>query len=454
MKTKLSLQSMIPMIGLLIGGCASEALSPTPPNIQPTPGHAILRIVGDKNVFLDNSARSALVVEYVSDTGQPLAGTVSFRVGGDGKGAALSAMSSVTGPGGRVTVQLTGGPSGEAAFKVTASAEYATPVDWSVAVRPGSEPPVPGPFSVVGTYDVNSTFDLVDQLPGTAGDVVRTIIDLTDDPNDPSWWVIQQIAKTGPTGEQVVNTAGIPLAAALNALLMEIPDVNGVDIIFKIKEFGNAFGDAAKKFGIRSQLKIYIDPNDSTKLLAKHTIKGVFVKIDGKLKTKQLAELNMNEIVIDKIPVTLEGENKVKIGDHDFGLAYGGVLVAIVDNVLIPLLDPTSGNLQEVLENNVPCDVVGEKISEYIPIPASVWESLCKTGLNFGAAAIEGKLSSLGGTASSFKVHGEVRPVDTNDDRKPDTLVGGQWEGTFTFAGSAAPLLKPKHIFNGARIAN
>jgi hypothetical protein len=451
MTTNHSSKPLTAFLAIALAGCAAEALGPTKNGNPPTDGHAYLKIV-----VLDNSASKELVVKYVDDGDQPLAGTIAFQVSGDLKGGRLSATSGVTGADGSVHINVIGGATGEAFVKVSASAEFATPVDWSVSVKAGTQP-MTGPLNVIGTYQLESEFNLVNGIPGTAGDVVRTVIDLTDGPNDPSTWVLDKIAGTGSGAKSALDAVRPTLDAVLNSLLAEASQlivIDGVelDIVGAFKKFGNAFGDAANKFGVKSTFQIYAGPGST--LLGKHTITGVFFRVDTKKIEKTLGELDMDNIVIDKIPVTLASDSKLVVGDEDIALSYGKLIVAALDNVVIPLLDPAASNLEELLTDIVPCDTIADKIEEKTGIGASFWESLCSTGLKAGSAIVEGELGRLGDAATAFRIHGEVRPVDNNSDRKVDLLVGGLWEGQLTLAGQPAVLAKPMQTFSGTRMGN
>src|SRR5262249_6241407 len=156
-------------------------------------------------------------------------------------------------------------------------------------------------------------------------------------------------------------------------------------------------------FGIKSTLQIYQGPNNT--LLGKHTITGVFFKIDTKRTDKTLGELNMDNIVVDKIPVTLVSESQLTIGQHDIALSYGTLINFGLDNVLIPQLDSKATSLKELLEDVVPCDALGAKINDAVGFGgANLWSSLCQTGLAFGASYAEGKLADITGQATDFKI--------------------------------------------------
>src|ERR1044071_2110246 len=64
----------------------------------------------------------------------------------------------------------------------------------------GDDQPPTKPLDPTGTYTLHSTFDLATNMPGTAGAVVNTIIAATDDVDDPSLWIIDQILAKLPDG--------------------------------------------------------------------------------------------------------------------------------------------------------------------------------------------------------------------------------------------------------------
>lgn len=448
----------VAFLAVALSACASNAIGPSEPdggtNEQ---NRAYLQIVGDHAVMLANGATKELVVKYIDDSGQPLMGTVSFALTGTPLGGKLSATSGTTGTDGSVHVVLTAGPNGDANFAVAASAANATSVNWTVAVQQSVVQP-PMPLNVIGTYQLESQFNLVSGIPGTAGDVVRAIIGMTDDPNDPSSWILDQIAGSSPSMKSALDTVRPALDSVLNSLLEDasmaiVIDGVHLDIVSFFKKFGNAFGDVTQKFGIKSTLQIYQGPNNT--LLGKHTITGVFFKIDTKRTDKTLGELNMDNIVVDKIPITMVSESQLTIGQHDIGLSWGTVINFGLDDVLIPQLDPKATSLKELLEDVVPCADLGAKINDAVGFGgANLWESLCETGLAFGASYAEGKLGDISGQASDFKITGTVRPVDTNNDRKVDSLVAGQWSGQLMFGSNPTTLMAGQQTFTGTRVGN
>ena len=149
--------------------CASDTGGDDDDDNNPAEG-AYLSIVGDRDVFLENGWTTRLTVRYTG----------------------------VTNSDGVVQVDLVAGPSGDALFTVEASAPYAEPVVWQVAVSEGA-PPLP-PLDSTGRYSVGSKFDIVSGLPGTAGDIINGFVEMTDDPYDPATFVLDLIVDKVDSG--------------------------------------------------------------------------------------------------------------------------------------------------------------------------------------------------------------------------------------------------------------
>jgi hypothetical protein len=433
--------ALAPFAALLFAACASNELGPGPDGGAPPPAqneHLQLVIVGDRSVLLNNGASKELVVKYVNDAGQPRAGTISLSFSGDGKGATLSPMSGVTQTDGSVHATLVGGASGNANFNVVASAPEAASVNWNVAVST-NQPPTPAPLQVIGTYKLESTFNAVEGLTGTAATVVTDFIGISE---DPAGWLLTQWANSDAGVAATINSFRAPLAAALDGLLESLTtftvDNTKVDVLKILMTFGTGFDSVVHKFGIKSSLQIYAGPNNT--LLGKHTVTGFFFTIDGKRVDKSTAELGMDTIEVDKVPITLMGESQITIGNHSFGMKDGGLIVFAINNVLISSLDPNANNLADFLGDIIPCDSFADWMDQNVLDSYATWNSLCTTAIKFGGVYLEGKLADLGDGAATFQINGTVRPEDTDGDRKVDTLVNGQWQGQIMYGATPSPL--------------
>ena len=230
----------------------------------------------------------------------------------------------------------------------------------------------------------------------------------------------------------------------------------GVTYVYaNLLAFGNGFGDAAQRFGLKSELAITKKPDGT--YVAKHTVKGIFFFTDaGGHRQRQdvdLAEMSMDYVVAENVPVTRTGDTAITIGDHALPVSYGRALVYMVRNIVIALIDPWARNLTEFLQDIVDCDSLGEKIADEVGFgSAGIYSSACNTALAFAGNYLEGKLGEVGGTATGFKLHGSARIQDSNSDKKVDKIVGGEWEGRLDIGPDAATLARPRQTFLGNRM--
>src|SRR5262245_6906230 len=139
------------------------------------------------------------------------------------------------------------------------------------------------------------------------------------------------------------------------------------------------------------------------------------------------------------------------IAAHAIPLSYGSVLRVGLDELLIPAIDPLADGLGDLLHGQVDCDAVGDAIYDAIGFGSpGTFASACDAGLDAAAGLVYDKLNDLDGAACEFGIAGEARATDTDGDDNVDEISRGEWTGTVTLAGTAAPLTNAK--FAGARM--
>jgi hypothetical protein len=437
---------IIAFLAIAGGACAGTELGPGP-DVEPQPGHAFLTIVGDRNVFVESGSITELTVKYADENGVPLAGAVEFHIEGAAAGAGLSDTSGVTNVQGLVRLNLTGGE--EAAFRIVAEAAYATPVDWRVAVSTG-EPPLP-PLNVAGTYDLDSQFNIVSGLPGTVGDVVNTIIDMTDSPNDPATWVIDKALEQ--IGSADVRNAVNVLRPALDTLLNGMLKEYAPDIVTKFIALGDQFGQVSRKFGLDTELMIAASGADGEVLTGRHIVKGVFFTIDTVRYDYTMSEMGMSELTAEGINISLSPSHTLSIADHSFPMSYGQIVLYALNNLVIPLIDPWASNIKELLLNYIDCYSVSYDIYDFVGAGSpTLYEAACQTGVEFAAALIEGKIAEIGQNGTSLTIRGDAKAMDTNADNTADRFQTGLWEGSVNFGITQSTLARPEQKFIGERV--
>jgi hypothetical protein len=245
------------------------------------------------------------------------------------------------------------------------------------------------------------------------------------------------------------------LRPVLDGLLNELILGLAPDFVDTILEVGDKLGQVSRQFGVTSTLEVTAGEGiEGTELTAKHTITGIFWTIDGVRTSFPMTDLSMTNIVIENVPFSKAADDsKVMIGEHSFSLSYGTMLVVALNEVIIPQIVPGADNLPELLMHYINCAEVGATLADEIGFGSDeLYAGACELGLNAAGFALEEQLRSLDGTAVVVTLHGDARPIDNNPDRKVDVLQNGEWEGSISYAGNPAPLVRPDNTFRGERM--
>lgn len=292
-----------------------------------------------------------------------------------------------------------------------------------------------------GSYQMRSRFDLATNAPGKVGDAVRTIIDITDSPDDPSLWVLERVIEKMPSGsaKNFANSAKPYVAGYLNDRLLDFAP----DLVSKFIAIGNDFGQIAKNFGLNEMLEV---AQTSDGYVAVHTALGTHFTIDGVESDHNFADFQVANIVTSGVGVMLDQSGKLTIADHKLGLTMGKVLRVGLDGAIIPAIEPTAKNLGDVFVQNVDCVRVGIHIRDALERAfgyggsASQWQGACVSGLGAAAQFVYARIDAIDSSALEFSLVGEARGIDKNGDKKIDSIQTGAWTGNLSYAGTPAPL--------------
>jgi len=406
-----------------------------------SPSDAQLTIVGERDLRLENGWETEIRVRYTDGEGNPLAGEIAFQIAGEPGGAFLSDGYAVTDANGEATLTLTAGQAGDAAFAIEADADDTDPVEWQVQVLEVA-------LDVTGSYRLTSEFDLASGLPGTAGQVINTFIEMTDDPQDPATWVLDQLVANIDNGtvQDFINDARPALDVILNEVLLSATP----EIVSKLVEMGDAFGQVARNFGTGSELRLTLTNDVDDAILAEHILSELIFTIDGDSYPYPLVDMGL-ENPIAQIPFSYNA-TRYTLGAHQFPLSYGTVLMVALEQIIIPMIDDNATDLESLLTNLVDCAGIGEAVSDYIGFGSpGLYEGACILGLEAAAGYVESQIRSLDSTAMELGISGSARWIDSNGDHRVDVLQGGVWEGQMSYAGTPAPL--GESTFRGERMA-
>jgi hypothetical protein len=292
------------------------------------------------------------------------------------------------------------------------------------------------PLDATGTYAMHSTFDLATNMPGTAGQVVTTIIQATDDPDDPTHWILDQIIAQLPDGTvtTILKDSEGFVAGYLNDRLLDIAP----DFVSTMVLVGHDFGTIAKNFGLNETLTLTGPDGNYT---AVHTVTGAHFKLGNQEADYLLANYHVPNVVVSNVAVTMDPTGQLTIAAHNVPLAYGKLLRLGLDAAIIPLIDSSAHNLNDLLAHKVDCKKIGAAIADAIHIgSASTFQAACTTGLTTAANFVYSRIDAIDGNALQFGINGTARAMDKNNDRTIDAIVTGTWAGTLSYGNTPTPL--------------
>ena len=299
------------------------------------------------------------------------------------------------------------------------------------------------PLTAEGKYALVSQFDIATNMPGTAGQVINQIIDATDSPDDPTHWILDQLVAQLPTGSFKNTVQGaIPFVSGyLNDRLLDVAP----DFVLTIRDMGNKFGQVARHFGTLETLDV--GPAGQ----AVKTVNGVHFVVDQIELDYLFKDYAIADVAVPGVAVQGDKTGRLSIGEHKVPLAYGKVMRIALDEMVIPIIDPSAVTLGDVLHHVVNCHAVGQYVYEAVGIGSpSTFESACNGGLTAGAAAIYNQMSKVDSVALEFGLTGLAKGVDKNHDGKLDQIQTGAWAGTLAYGSAGAPLAAA--TFSGERM--
>ncbi|MBA3819047.1 MAG: hypothetical protein H0X17_09160 [Deltaproteobacteria bacterium] len=292
---------------------------------------------------------------------------------------------------------------------------------------------LPVPLTPAGRYSVQSELDLATGVPGRAGVILDYFLDATDDPDDPTRFLVEQLIAAMPEGalKHAVTAAAPAITGYLNDRLLAIAP----ELLGRMIDLGDAFGQAAKHLGTLETLDVDAAGR------ATRRITGVHFVVDGVPLDVSLVDVGLADLAAADLRITLDDAGWLSISEHRLVIAYGALLRVAIDHAIVPLLDPGAHDVGDLLARAVNCQRVGRYISEVIGVGSpSTYEGACTAGLEATAAVLYAQLARLDGSMLELELTGAARGVDRDRDGTMDGILSGLWTGTIGNAGTPVPL--------------
>jgi hypothetical protein len=292
-------------------------------------------------------------------------------------------------------------------------------------------------------FALNSELDLGDQLPGAVGSAVGELIDATDDPDDPTKYIVDRIIAqmADGTAKDIAEAAEPFVTAYVNQRLL----ADSPQLLAKLVALGRGFGDAARQLGTMDTLAIAPDGS------AVHAIIGVRVQLDS-----EVVELGFDDHGLAPVSagVTLHATvGQLALARHTLALPLGQTLRLVIDGAVVPHVDPGAVDLIGLLQNAVDCTGFGSAMAEALGFgSADGYTAACHDALTDVATTFYSELAATDADMLELDVSGTADAIDRDGDGRVDELDEGRWLGTVSYAGAQAPLASG--TFSGTRVAD
>jgi hypothetical protein len=297
-----------------------------------------------------------------------------------------------------------------------------------VAEPPAPDAPLPATSTV---YAMDSQLDLGSDLPGSVGQAVSELISATDDPDDPTRYIVDRIIANMADGtlKNIALAAEPFVTAYVNQRLV----ASEPQLLARLVALGRGLGDAAHQLGTMDTL--VVDPDGT----ATHSIIGVRVTLDGDVRELGFADHDLAPV---EAPVTLtHSTGHVSLGRHTLALSLGKTLRLVLDGAIVPHVDPGAVDLLGVLTNAVDCAGFGDAMESSLGFGSKdAFAAACRDALSDVARTIYAELDDADAQPLELDLAGDARAVDTNGDGRVDAIEDGLWSGTVSYAGVPEPL--------------
>ncbi|HEY4176251.1 MAG TPA: hypothetical protein VGM90_05450 [Kofleriaceae bacterium] len=292
------------------------------------------------------------------------------------------------------------------------------------------------PTLLQGDYDVTTAFDLA-TLPPPAAELLGTLTDATDNPDDPAHYLVDRMVAMMPEGAPKAYASGL---AAYVAPYIQI-QIDRVAPKFSpgIRTIVQELDQIGRQFATLEELHINYDGT------ATRTVTGLAL---GSASVELSPANRIDATGTTRATVDLDGT--VKLDEHQLQLPYGEILTLALDRAVIPSMDMNATDLADVLRDLVDCDALGEIFADKAGIGSpQLYSTACQGAMLGLASEVYARLHAIDDMPFSIDVAGAALGVDWNGDATMDELRSGTWTGDAWYGGESGPI--GRSVFAGKR---
>ncbi|MBW2731172.1 MAG: hypothetical protein JRH20_02200 [Deltaproteobacteria bacterium] len=297
----------------------------------------------------------------------------------------------------------------------------------------GGDEGVGDPVQDHTAYALQSAFDVQSDFGDSGlGSVLNMLKDMSDHPDDPGRYVIEQIVDALPVP---ISWAAEPFIGSLgkeiNALIYEVAPTAADDA----KALAEGLSQAARQFELHSNLEVGLDAED--RFTGKHALQSVTYRYQGRSLTVTAAELGDNAKATVRIPVQIEGD-LLTIPEHRLQLPIGTLLDKTLDAVVVPSVVEDLSSFAAVIDRWFACTRVAAMVSGVIGAGDAEVLSACLKGSGSVSSKLHDKLLALD-KDGALRLHGTATANANGSDYQ-----GSGWSGRYIVGKDAAADLDPQ----------
>lgn len=297
----------------------------------------------------------------------------------------------------------------------------------SCATAESPAPDAAPPIDPTGTYVLRSELRLATPLPGPTAAILADVRAATDDPDDPSRYLIDRMIGELPDGSVKSVAQGLApyLAAYLQARLSEVAP--------RLLPGMHAVSD---------QLATFAQQLDTIEAIRIDADRNAVVVLTGLRVGKLDVPLAMGGIPEPAVGArTTFDDGALAIEDHRLALPYSRLVRLALDRGIIPAVDPAAYDLPTLLADLVDCDHLGQIVGEAAGTGfGTVYTAACSTALRAVASEWYENMGAQDGMTIDLAIHGDARGVDLDQDGHMDAIANGIWSGTIGPLGGEVTL--------------
>ncbi len=288
---------------------------------------------------------------------------------------------------------------------------------------------------VEGSYALESSLALPDGYLAGPAPLLDGFLAMTDDPDDPATWILDQVEDRLGTFEAAALSAARE-ALGLDAIVNRIILTHSPELVAELIQLGSDTAELASGLEVSSRLTVR-----EGELVADHEVVAIALSIDGQVASVEGVALPPPA----RVAVAVES-GALRIDRHAFAIEQGAILEYALNEVALPRVAPGAGSVSEWLADEIDCAGIGARIEDLVEVgsPAD-YQDAC-------AAVVDRAVDEVVGDAflvrAQIAIGGRAQTSDDDRDGLVDVLAGS-WQGTMTVDGAAMAL--PAGSFQGTR---